>query len=98
MIDSQWFSVSMTPLMTAFGIFIVIAGVILCGVSLRRTGFKRSQCILETIRFLLLCTVAPAALVQTWAKTVATIPADMQAKQRCKATRSVSFLECTANV
>ena len=46
MIDSQWFSFSFTPLMTAFAIVLVIAGAIVSGLALKRTGFKRSQCCL----------------------------------------------------
>ena len=66
MIDSQWFSVSLTPLMTAFAIFIVIAGAVVSAVSLRRTRFRRSQCFLETLRFLLICVVALLACQPEW--------------------------------
>ena len=66
MIDSQWFSVSLTPLMTAFGIALVIAGAIVSGIALKRTGFKRSQCVLESLRFLLICAVALVACQPEW--------------------------------
>ena len=66
MIDSQWFSVSLTPLMAAFAIFIVIAGAVVSAVSLRRTRFRRSQCFLETLRFLLICVVALLACQPEW--------------------------------
>jgi len=66
MMDSQWFSVSLTPLMTAFAIFIVIAGAVVSGMALQRTRFKRSQCFLEAIRFLLICTVALVACQPEW--------------------------------
>ena len=61
MIDSQWFSFSFTPLMTAFAIVLVIAGAIVSGLALKRAGFKRSQCVLEALRFLLICAVALVA-------------------------------------
>ena len=66
MIDSQWFSFSLTPLMTVFAILLVIAGVIVSGIALSRTGFKRSQCVLEALRFLLICAVALVACQPEW--------------------------------
>ena len=64
--ESQWFSVSPTMPMIVFAIFIVIAGAIVSLIALSRTGFKRSQCFLETIRFLLICTVAVIACQPEW--------------------------------
>jgi hypothetical protein len=66
MIDSQWFSVSLTPFMTAFAILLVIAGAAVSVVALKRTGFKRSQCVLELMRFLLICSVALVACQPEW--------------------------------
>ena len=66
MIDSQWFSFSFTPLMTAFAIVLVIAGAVVSGLALKRTGFKRSQCVLEALRFLLICAVALVACQPEW--------------------------------
>ena len=66
MIDSQWFSISPTPLMTGFAILLVVAGALLSGVAMKRTGFRKSQCFLELTRFLLICTVAFVACQPEW--------------------------------
>ncbi len=66
MIDSQWLSVSISPLAACFGIFIIAACSVLSWISVRRTGFKRSHVVLELVRLLLVSMVAIAICQPEW--------------------------------
>lgn len=66
MIQSQWFSISAEPWAIAFAIFLVVGCLMLSFIALKRTGFKRSHCLLEALRILLVALVALAVCQPEW--------------------------------
>lgn len=67
MIESQTFSLSgATPLTVAFAVVLVLVGVALAGMAMKRSGFKRMIVGLETLRVLLLALVAVAICQPEW--------------------------------
>ena len=66
MIDSQWFSLTPTPLAILFGIGLLVACLVLSWIGLQRTGFKRSMVFLELVRILLVSMVALAMCQPEW--------------------------------
>ncbi len=66
MIDSQWFSLTITPFSILFSIGMVIACAALSWSALKRTNFKRSHVALEGLRFLLVTLVAIAVCQPEW--------------------------------
>ncbi len=66
MIDSQWFSLTPTPLAILFGIGLLVACLVVSWIGLQRTGFKRSMVLLELIRVLLVSMVALAMCQPEW--------------------------------
>lgn len=66
MIDSQWFSVSLTPFSVVFSILLIVGCAVLSWIALRRTNFKRSHLALESLRMLLAVLVALAICQPEW--------------------------------
>ncbi len=66
MIDSQWFSLSVTPFSIVFGIVLIVACLVLSWIAIKRTGFKRSHVALETVRLLLAVLIAIALCQPEW--------------------------------
>jgi len=66
MIDSQWFSLSITPFAILFGLSIIVACCVLSWMALKRTGFKRSHVALELLRLVLVTMVAIVICQPEW--------------------------------
>ena len=66
MIQSQRFSISADPWTVAFALMLVVGCLALSFVALKRTSFKRSHCVLEALRVLLVSLVALAVCQPEW--------------------------------
>lgn len=66
MINSQWFSISATPLAILFGVALVLATAAVSWITLKRTGFKKSHIFLEALRMLMVGLVALAICQPEW--------------------------------
>ena len=66
MIESQWFSFSITAFSMLFGVAIVVACMVLSWMAMRRNAFKRSSVMLESLRFVLVVMVAVTISQPEW--------------------------------
>ena len=66
MIDSQWFSVSVTPFSVIFSVLMLSICLWLSWMALCRTNFKRSSVLLESFRVLLVAMVALVIFQPEW--------------------------------
>ncbi len=66
MIDSQWFSISLTPFSVVFSVLLIAACLAVSWIALKRTNFKRSHMMLELLRLLMVVFVALAICQPEW--------------------------------